>query len=108
MTNRRPGIIFYDEELEWCRTIGWGVECGITIVHYTSVTDLSHEEHHSSLTEMLAMMTQSPHPSVIPDYQLSRVLCRSEMLQKALFTDLQGTPCCSEVTSLLTQVRLGN
>ncbi len=44
-----------------------GVECGITIVHYSSVTDFSPEEHHSSLTELLAMMMQSPHPPVIPD-----------------------------------------
>jgi hypothetical protein len=84
------GIIFYDEELGWCRIIGWGVECGVIILHYTSVTDFSHEEHHSSLAEMLAMMTQSPKQLVIPDYQPSRVLCRSEMLQKALFYRSSG------------------
>ncbi len=28
------GILFYEDELEWCRITGWGVECGIIIVHY--------------------------------------------------------------------------
>ncbi len=84
------GIIFYDGELEWCRITGWGVECGIIIVHYSSVMDPSHEEHHSSLTEMLATMTQSSHPPVIPDYQPSRVLRQSEVLQKALFYRSSG------------------
>jgi hypothetical protein len=104
------GIIFYDEELEWCRIIGWEVECGVIIIHYTSVMDLSHEEHHSSLTEMLAMMTRSPQFLVIPDYQPSRVLCRSEMLQsqRLYSTDPLVTLCCNEVTSLLAQVRLSN
>ncbi len=84
------GIIFYDGELAWCRITGWGVECGIVIVHYSSVMDPSHEEHHSSLADMLTMMTQSSHPPVIPDYQPSRVLRQSEELQKALFYRSSG------------------
>jgi hypothetical protein len=80
------GIVFYDDELEWCRIIGWGAECGVIIVHYSPVTALDHivEEHHSSLSDMLSMIMRSPIPPVIPDYLPSRVLHRSEAQQKAL------------------------
>jgi hypothetical protein len=80
------GILFYDEELEWCRIIGWGAECGVIIVHYSPVTALDNvvDEHHSSLSDMLTMIMQSPTSPVIPDYMPSRVLRRSEALQTAL------------------------
>lgn len=80
------GVLFYDDELEWCRITGWGAECGIIILHYSSVNvyDESQEEHHVSVPEMLFLIQHSPKPPVIPDYQPSRVLRRSEAMRKVL------------------------
>ena len=80
------GIIFYEDDLEWCRITGWGVECGITIVHYIPVLAQDHvnEEHHSSLSDMLALLLSSPKGTVVPDYQPSRVLRRSVAVSNAL------------------------
>jgi hypothetical protein len=80
------GIIFFDDELQWCRITGWGVECGIIVIHYSpaSAIDPIQEEHHSSLLDMLAMLVQSPYPPVISDYHPSRVLRQSNELRKNL------------------------
>ena len=81
------GILFYEDELEWCRITGWGVECGIIIVHYSAIMaqDLTQEEHHASLSDMLAMILRSPQPPVIPDYQPSRVLRQSGAVQPPVY-----------------------
>ena len=76
------GVLFYDDDLDWCRITGWGAECGIIVLHYASVSavDQSQEEHHVSVSEMVSMMMQHHKQPVIPDYQPSRVLRRSEAM----------------------------
>ena len=41
------GALFHDPELEWCRVVGWGMECGIIIIHYSPIDKVGSigEEH---------------------------------------------------------------
>ncbi len=52
------GVLFYDEDLEWCRILGWGVECGILILHYApiSANGSIQCEHHASLADVLSLI----------------------------------------------------
>ena len=49
------GVLFYDAELQWCRINGWGVECGIPIVHYSPVgsDEPGTDEQHVSVFDIL-------------------------------------------------------
>ncbi len=82
------GALFHDSELEWCIIVGWGMECGIIIMHYYSPIDAVGsigEEHHDSLDTILAVIKQSGTVPVVSEYQPSRMLCQSETLRRALF-----------------------
>ena len=73
------GIMFHDDELEWCRISGWGTENGILIVFYSPIliSDPGQEEDFASLTDMIDQIQQSPHPLVVPKCEPSRILRRS-------------------------------
>jgi hypothetical protein len=55
------GTLFFDNDLQWCRINGWGVENGIPIVFYSviSTEGTHHEEDYASLAQMLALIRQS-------------------------------------------------
>jgi hypothetical protein len=80
------GVLFYDSELDWCRINGWGVECGIPIVHYSPVGSSSpmEAEQHSSVDEIMALIKMSPVSPMTPRYEPSRVLKRSPSQRKNL------------------------
>ena len=80
------GVLFYDSELEWCRINGWGVECGIPIVHYSPVGSSSpmEVEQHSSVDEIVALIKLSSIPPVTPRYEPSRILKQSSQQRKNL------------------------
>ncbi len=70
------GVMFYDDEMEWCRISGWGTENGILIVFYSSIllTEPAQEENFTLLTDMIGQIKQSPHPLVVPKCEPSRIL----------------------------------
>ena len=80
------GVLFYDAELDWCRILGWGVECGIIILNYApiSASEPLQCEHHASLADVLSLIKQSPFAPVVMAYQPSRILSRSETHRKVL------------------------
>ena len=65
---------------------GWGVECGLSIVYYSPVTssnmvsppNLTTEEHHASLAEVLSWINDSPPPPQHAIYKSSRTLRRAK------------------------------
>jgi hypothetical protein len=90
------GIVFYDEELTWCRISGWGIESGIPIVFYlptdadgSDAGGLQVIEEYASLTEVLDQIKQSSQQTVIPELEPSRILKRAPR-QKALSYRLSG------------------
>ena len=63
------GTLFSDDELGWCMVSGWGVECGIPIVFYSSVLEMDMPnvvEHHASLEDVLTLIKNSGSP---PSYR---------------------------------------
>jgi hypothetical protein len=74
------GILFEDESLGWCRITGWGIECGIVVVFYSPISgkDASRDEEVISLAELLCWIKQSSSPPVVPKFESSRLLQRSE------------------------------
>jgi hypothetical protein len=56
------GLIFHDDELDWCRITGWGIESGTIIVFYSPVSaqDAAIEEF-TSIDEMLLSIKVSVH-----------------------------------------------
>ena len=90
------GIVFYDEDLTWCRISGWGIESGIPIVFYlpmdadgSNADGLQVMEEYASLAEVLGQIKQSSHQTVIPKLEPSRIL-RGTSRQKALSYRLSG------------------
>jgi hypothetical protein len=94
------GVIFYDDELEWCRISGWGTENGIPIVFYSSIllTEPAQEENFASLTDMIGQIKQSPHPLVVPKCEPSRILQLSH--QKTLCYRQSGCQTKLELSPL--------
>jgi hypothetical protein len=45
------GLIFHDDDMDWCTVTGWGVDHGTNIIFYTLVgsTDPTTDEEHVSL-----------------------------------------------------------
>jgi hypothetical protein len=80
------GALFHDPELEWCRVVGWGMECGIIIIHYSPIDKVGSigEEHHNSLDNILAVIKQSGTNPVVSEYQPSRMLHPSDSRRRAL------------------------
>jgi hypothetical protein len=80
------GTLFFDNDLQWCRINGWGVENGIPIVFYSAILmeDTPHEEDYASLAQMLALLRQSPVPAVVPKFVASRILQKSEHVRRSL------------------------
>jgi hypothetical protein len=76
--SKLQGLLFYDDDLQWCRVNGWGVEHGITLVYYSSVSSENpvDDEHHMSLAELLALLNETTILPVYPRYEPSRTLCR--------------------------------
>ncbi len=58
---------------------GWGVESGSPIVFYLPLTDINSnaEEHHASLSEIIAWIKGSPPPPTYRGHKSSRALKRS-------------------------------
>jgi hypothetical protein len=74
------GILFEDDGLGWCRITGWGIECGILVMFYSPLLgeDAPHDEEVISLAELLCWIKQSSSPPVVPKFEPSRLLQRSE------------------------------
>ena len=81
------GVLFYDAELLWCRINGWGVECGIPIVHYSPVesNEPSADEQHISVFDILEWMKTSTVPSGVPKLEPSRILKQAGPIVKSLW-----------------------
>jgi hypothetical protein len=99
------GTIFYDDDLEWCKITGWGVECGTTLVYYSPVSakDPTTDEHHSSLADVLSWIRNSPLAPVRTGYKPSRTLKRSMRTEgKCLLTRILACapiiPCLGSMT----------
>jgi hypothetical protein len=73
------GLIFHDDELDWCRITDWGVDHGTNIVFYSPVESTTPEtdEEHASLSEVLTWIQQSPVHARISDYKSSRAIRKS-------------------------------
>jgi hypothetical protein len=67
------GTLFFDEELEWCMVSGWGVESGSQIVFYLPLAEINTDaqEHHASLSEVIAWIKGSPPPPAYRGYKSS-------------------------------------
>jgi hypothetical protein len=81
------GTLFHDNDLQWCRLNGWGVENSIPIVFCSPIlTEDTHlEEQYASLADMLGLIRQeSAIPPVIPKFEPSRLLRRSERFRQNL------------------------
>jgi hypothetical protein len=74
------GVLFKDMSLGWCRITGWGMECGIIVMFYLPLSgeDASQDEEVISLAELLCWIKQSSSPPVVPKFESSRLLQRSE------------------------------
>jgi hypothetical protein len=73
---RLQGLVFLDDELGWCVITNWGVDYGVNIIFYTPVhaMDPVTEEHHASLSEILALVKQTSNLVRISNYRSSRTL----------------------------------
>jgi hypothetical protein len=75
------GILFHDDDLDWCRISGWGVENGIILIFYSPLSmtndDPTQNEEYVSLMEFLHWIQFSPHPILVPKVDPSRILKRA-------------------------------
>jgi hypothetical protein len=80
------GLLFYDEGLHWCRVNGWGVDHGIPLIYYSSFSsdDPVDDEHHMSVKEMVAQLSESDIVPVYPKYEPSRILQRPKQEPRLL------------------------
>ena len=80
------GILFYDDELTWCRITGWGSECGIPVIFYSpfSVEGFVTEEQFAPLSDVLSWLKQSPADPVISKLEFSRLMMRPKVVGKSL------------------------
>jgi hypothetical protein len=89
------GTLFSDDELGWCMVSGWGVECGIPIVFYSSVLEMDMPnvvEHHASLEDVLTLIKNSGSPPSYRGYKSSRSLRRSLNISNShLFMRILGS-----------------
>ncbi len=78
--DKLQGLIFYDDDLQWCRVNGWRVVHGIPLVYYSS--DLADnpvdDEHHIYVKELVTVISDSVIVSVYPKYEPSRTIRRSK------------------------------
>jgi hypothetical protein len=96
------GLLFYDEGLQWCRVNGWGVDHGIPLIYYSSVSsdDPVDDEHHMSVKEMLALLSESAIVPVYPKYEPSRTLQRPKQDLRLLvcYRQVNYKPSCDVPT----------
>jgi hypothetical protein len=110
------GLVFHDEELNWCTVTGWGVDHGTNIIFYAPLTssDPVADEEHASLAEVLSWIKQSPVDQRISDYRSSRTMRKSSTVKSLLMREFPikrtrlayGTMLASRVNSLVSNIKI--
>jgi hypothetical protein len=110
------GLVFHDEELNWCSVTGWGVDHGTNIIFYAPVTtsDPVADEEHASLAEVLSWIKHSPVDHRISDYRSSRTMRKSGTVKSLLMSVppinrtrvAYGTMLASRVTKLVSNIKI--
>jgi hypothetical protein len=79
-------ILFYDEDLTWCRITGWGTECGVPIIFYSPLTPDGYvtEEQFAPFSDVMSWLKHSPTTPVIAKLESSRLMMRSNAVAKSL------------------------
>ena len=96
------GLLFHDDEFNWCRITGWGIESGTIMVWYSPVSSQhTSMEDFISLDEILLMLKDSAHDPVVPHFNLSRILKRSLRDQYSLcYRQRVGVPLQSSIPAV--------
>jgi hypothetical protein len=110
------GLVFHDDELNWCTVTGWGVDHGTNIIFYAPLTTTNPvaDEEHASLAEVLAWIKQSPVDPRISDYRPSRTMRKSSTVKSLLMSEspikrtrpAYGTMLASRVNIVVSNVKI--
>ena len=92
------GMVFLDDQLGWCMVTNWGVDFGTNIIYYAPVAtdNLGDDEHHASLSEVLAWIRQVPVVHRISEYRSSRRLSGLSCKKAGLIRILSAKQACAK------------